>query len=72
MYYATLAGLIESLMEAKPAGNPARRLTVLTHPALPVVDEIRYLPVSQDRAILIFHLGNARRRGIPGEPATQP
>ena len=28
MYYATLAGLIESLREAKTAANPARRLTV--------------------------------------------
>ena len=27
-YYATLAGLIESLMEVKTAGNPARRLTL--------------------------------------------
>ena len=28
VYYATLAGLFESLMEAKTAANPARRLTV--------------------------------------------
>ena len=34
-------------MEAKQAGNLARRLKVLTHPALLVVDEIGYLPVSQ-------------------------
>ena len=47
MYYGTLAGLIESLMEAKQAGNLARRLRVLTHPALLLVDEIGYLPVSQ-------------------------
>ena len=60
VYYGTLAGLIESLMEAKHAGNLARRLKVLTHPALLVVDEIGYLPVSQDGAILFFQLVNAR------------
>ena len=60
MYYGTLAGLIESLMEAKQAGNLARRLKVLTYPALLVVDEIGYLPVSQDGAILFFQLVNAR------------
>ena len=38
MYYGTLAGLIESLTEAKAAGNLSRRLRVLTHPALLVVD----------------------------------
>ena len=48
VYYGTLAALIESLTEAKAAGNLSRRLRVLTHPALLVVDEIGYLPVSQD------------------------
>ena len=38
VYYGTLAALIESLMEAKTAGNLSRRLRVLTHPALLVVD----------------------------------
>ena len=42
VYYWTLAGLIESLTEAKAAGNLSRRLRVLTHPALLVVDEIGY------------------------------
>lgn len=60
VYYGTLASLIESLTEAKTAGNLARRLKVLTHPALLVVDEIGYLPVSQDGAILFFQLINAR------------
>ena len=57
---STLAGLIESLMETKAAGNLSRRLRVLTHPALLVVDEIGYLPVSQDGAVLFFQLINAR------------
>ena len=60
VYYGTLAGLVESLAEAKAAGALARRLKVLTHPALLVVDEIGYLPVSQDGAILFFQLINAR------------
>ena len=60
VYYGTLAGLIESLSEAKAAGNLSRRLRVLTHPALLVVDEIGYLPVSQDGAVLFFQLINTR------------
>ena len=60
VYYGTLAGLIESLTEAKAAGNLTRRLRVLTYPALLVVDEIGYLPVNQDGAVLFFQLINAR------------
>ena len=60
VYYGTLAGLIDSLTEAKAAGQLSRRLRVLTHPALLVVDEIGYLPVSQDGAVLFFQLINAR------------
>ena len=33
---------------------------MLTHPALLVVDEIGYLPVSRDAAVLFFQLVNAR------------
>ena len=51
----TLAGLIESLTDAKAAGNLSRRLRVLTHTALLVVDEIGYLPVNQEGAVLFFH-----------------
>ena len=60
VYYGTLADLVESLMEAKTSGNLARRLKVLTHPAVLIVDEIGYLPVTQDGAILFFQLINAR------------
>ena len=60
VYYGTLAGLIESLEHAKASGQLARRLRVLTHPALLVVDEIGYLPVSRDGAVLFFQLVNAR------------
>ena len=60
IYYGTLAALIESLTEAKAAGNLSRRLRVLTHPALLVVDEIGYMPVNQDGAVLFFQIINAR------------
>ena len=60
VYYGTLADLVDSLMDAKTSGNLARRLRVLTHPALLVVDEIGYLPVTPDGAILFFQLINAR------------
>ena len=51
VYYGTLAALIESLTEAKAAGKLPGRVRVLTHPALLVVDEIGYLPISQDSAL---------------------
>ena len=60
VYYGTLTGLIDTLLEARAAGELSRRLRVLTHPALLVVDEIGYLPVSQDGAVLFFQLINAR------------
>ena len=60
VYHGTLPGLIESLTDAKAAGNLSRRLRVLTHPALLVLDEIGDLPVSQDGAVLFFQLVNAR------------
>ena len=60
VYYGTLAGLVESLTEARIAGHLARRLKVLTHPALLVIDAIGYLPASQDGATLFFQLINAR------------
>jgi len=45
--YGTLADLINSLKEAQAAGGLHQRLKVLTHPALLVVDEIGYLPISR-------------------------
>ena len=60
VYYGTLAQLVESLMEAKKSGGLARRLNLLTRPSLLVVDEIGYMPVSQDGAILFFQLASAR------------
>ena len=58
VYHCTLAGLIDYLTEAKTAGNLSRRLRVLTHPALLLVDEIVCLPMNQDGAALFFQLIN--------------
>ncbi|NIN69584.1 MAG: ATP-binding protein, partial [Anaerolineae bacterium] len=44
VYYSTLADLVSSLEEAQAAGTFKRRLAVLTHPSLLVVDEIGYVP----------------------------
>ena len=60
VYYGTLVDLIESLERARAAGQLARRLRVLYHPALLIVDEIGYLPVSRDGAVLFFQLINHR------------
>jgi DNA replication protein DnaC len=60
VYYGTLVGLIESLEAARAAGQLARRLRVLSHPALLIVDEIGYLPVGRDGAVLFFQLINHR------------
>lgn len=60
VYYGTLVGLIESLETARAAGQLARRLRVLSHPAVLIVDEIGYLPLSRDGAVLFFQLINHR------------
>lgn len=60
VYYGSLVDLIASLEEAQAAGQLRRRLAVLTHPSLLVVDEIGYLPVSHTGAVLFFQLMNRR------------
>ena len=50
--------VITTLEKAKAAGRLNHRLKTLTHPALLVVDEIGYLPVSQSGAVLFFQLVN--------------
>lgn len=58
LYYGTLMNLIDSLKQARANGQLARRLRVLSHPALLIVDEIGYLPISRDGAVLFFQLIN--------------
>ena len=60
VYYGTLAELITSLEEAQAAGKLLSRMKTLTHPALLVVDEIGYLPVSRTGAMLFFQLMSRR------------
>ncbi|WP_420461490.1 IS21-like element helper ATPase IstB [Candidatus Palauibacter sp.] len=60
VYYGTLTALIDSLEEARTAGNLNRRLKTLSHPALLIVDEIGYLPVTQSGATFFFQLVNRR------------
>ena len=60
VYYGSLRDLVGSLQEAETKGQLRRRLRVLTHPALLVVDEIGYLPVSRNGATLFFQLINER------------
>lgn len=60
VYYGTLVDLITSLEEAQAAGNLSRRLSVLSHPSLLVVDEIGYLPINHNGAVLFFQLMNRR------------
>jgi len=60
VYYGTLIDLIASLEEAQAAGRLTRRLAVLTHPSLLVVDEIGYLPINRSGAVLFFQLMNRR------------
>jgi DNA replication protein DnaC len=60
VYYGTLVDLITSLEEAQAASQLTRRLAVLTHPSLLVVDEIGYLPVNHTGAVLFFQLMNRR------------
>ncbi len=70
IYFGTLTDLVNSLEEAKAAGRLDRRLKILTHPALLVVDEIGYLPVTQSRAVLFFQLVN--RRTATARPCSSP
>ena len=60
VYFGTLIDLIDSLEEAQGAGRLNQRLKTLTHPALLVVDEIGYLPVTRSGAILFFQCINRR------------
>jgi DNA replication protein DnaC len=60
VYYSSLADLIASLEEAQIAGRLTHRLKTLTYPALLVVDEIGYLPISRTGAMLFFQLMSRR------------
>jgi DNA replication protein DnaC len=60
VYYGTLAELIRSLEEAQASGKLIPRLKTLTYPSLLVVDEIGYLPITRNGAMLFFQLMSRR------------
>ncbi len=60
IYYGSLADLIASLEEAQTAGRLVHRLKTLTHPSLLIVDEIGYLPITRNGAMLFFQLMSRR------------
>ena len=60
VYYDTLADLVLSMVEAERQGKLRERLAFLKQPALLIVDEIGYLPVTPNGANLFFQLVNAR------------
>jgi len=60
VYCGTLADLITSLEEAQAAGRLHARLRILTHPAVLVVDETGYLPISRTGSMLFFQLMTRR------------
>jgi DNA replication protein DnaC len=60
VYYGTLSDLITSLEEAQLAGRLSQRLKTLIVPALLVVDELGYLPITRTGAMLFFQLMSRR------------
>jgi DNA replication protein DnaC len=52
--------LVTSLEEARAAGNLKHRVSVLSAPSLMVVDEIGYVPISQNGAMLFYQLTSRR------------
>jgi DNA replication protein DnaC len=60
VYYGTLGDLITSLEEAQASGRLTQRMKVLTYPAVLVVDEIGYLPITRTGAMLFFQLMSRR------------
>ena len=55
---------ITSLEEAQAAGRLQARLKILTHPALLVVDEIGYLPITRTGAMLYLSWGRPLKEAI--------
>jgi DNA replication protein DnaC len=60
VYRATLAEIVEALGRAEREGRLAERIRFYARPALLIVDEIGYLPITAGGANLFFQLVNAR------------
>jgi DNA replication protein DnaC len=61
-FFTTAAALIDDLSAAFRQGQLAEALTLYTHPAVLVVDEIGYLTYGTDAANMLFHVVNERHR----------
>ncbi len=60
VYFVSLADIISGLAKAEREGQLRERIRFLCRTALLIVDEIGYLPVSRDGAVLFFQLINHR------------
>jgi DNA replication protein DnaC len=60
VYFSTLADIVVSLAKAERDGVLRERIRYLCRPALLVVDEIGYLPITPGGGNLFFQLVNAR------------
>lgn len=60
VYFGNLAEIVASLEKAEREGALQNRIRFLTRNALLIVDEIGYLPLTQNGANLFFQLVNAR------------
>jgi len=60
VYFSTLADIIAPLAKAERDGVLHERIRYLCRPALLVVDEIGYLPITSDGGNLFFQLVNGR------------
>ena len=60
VYFASLADIVSVLAKAEREGQLRERIRFLCRTALLIVDEIGYLPLSRDGAVLFFQLINHR------------
>ena len=60
VYFTTLVEAVDALRNAQANGTFKRRMAWLLRPGLLIVDEIGYLPLSDDGGRLFFQLVNAR------------
>jgi DNA replication protein DnaC len=56
VYFATLDDLVRNLKEAEASGRFAKKLQTYLKPAVLVVDEVGYLPLSRPDANMVFQL----------------
>ena len=60
VYFTTLADLLHSLEDAQTGGRLLPRIRTLVFPSLMIIDEIGYLPITRNGAMLFFQLMSRR------------